>query len=67
MAMLYECGICDLLHPWEFNGDCRDDANRYSDAEDYAARNNLDIECVEVRTMDERVAADNGDLEVKYS
>lgn len=24
----YECGICDGIHPWGFNGDCRDDANR---------------------------------------
>lgn len=66
MAMLYDCTICNSLHPWEFNGDCRDDANRYSDAEDYAERNKIEIECIEVRTMDERIAADNGELE-KYS
>ena len=26
----YECGICGHLHPWSFNGDCRDDANRFT-------------------------------------
>ena len=26
--MFYECGICDSIHPWDWNGDCRDDANR---------------------------------------
>jgi hypothetical protein len=26
----YECGICDCLHPWDWNGDCRDDANRFA-------------------------------------
>lgn len=30
MAKFYECGICDHVHPWEFNGDCRDDANRFT-------------------------------------
>ena len=25
----YECGICSCLHPWDWDGDCRDDANRY--------------------------------------
>ena len=35
--------------------------------EDYARRNKMDVECIEVRSMDERVAADNGDTEVKYS
>ena len=24
----YECGICDQIHPWDWDGDCRDDANR---------------------------------------
>lgn len=26
----YECGICDCIHPWNWDGDCRDDANRLS-------------------------------------
>jgi len=25
----YECGICGALHPANWNGDCRDDANRF--------------------------------------
>jgi hypothetical protein len=26
----YECGICGSFHPWNWDGDCRDDANRFS-------------------------------------
>lgn len=26
----YRCGICDCYHPADWNGDCRDDANRYA-------------------------------------
>lgn len=66
MAMLYECDICGALHPWDWNSDCRDDANRYPDAEDYAERNKVDIHCVEVRPMEDRLAADAGTLE-KYA
>jgi hypothetical protein len=25
---LYECGICSCYHPWNWDADCRDDANR---------------------------------------
>lgn len=25
----YECGICEHLHPWIFDGDCRDNKNRF--------------------------------------
>ena len=34
----YECGICECIHPWEWNGDCRDDENRlyYEDIPDDA-------------------------------
>ena len=46
----YECGICEALHPWEWSGDCREDAARYF----------LDTikDDDEVRSMDERVEAD---------
>lgn len=27
----YECDICGHNHPWDFNGDCRDDSNRFTD------------------------------------
>ena len=48
--VFYECGICDCIHPWLWNGDCRDDDNRLSlDDVPFDA---------EVRSMDERVAAD---------
>ncbi len=26
----YECGICGHCHPAEWNGDCREDANRFT-------------------------------------
>lgn len=26
----YDCGICGCLHPVTWDGDCRDDANRYA-------------------------------------
>ncbi len=26
----YECGICDHLHPKVWDGDCRDDRNRFT-------------------------------------
>ena len=47
----YECGICGYAHPWEWNGDCREDAARFICdpwSNDY-----------ELRTMDERIAEDN--------
>jgi hypothetical protein len=28
---IYACGICDHYHPADWDGDCRDDANRISD------------------------------------
>lgn len=55
---LYECGICCCVHPWYWNGDCREDANRYSDAEDYAAKKNVSVYDVDVLSWEERVAAD---------
>jgi hypothetical protein len=58
MAVLYECGICGSYHPWKFTGDCRDDANRYGAPEDYAQRHHIAIARVTVRSMDERVTAD---------
>lgn len=26
--MFYECGICESIHPWEWDDDCREDSNR---------------------------------------
>lgn len=28
--MFYECGICDHYHPADWDGDCREDANRFT-------------------------------------
>lgn len=28
----YACGICDHCHPIDWDGDCRDDANRFTSA-----------------------------------
>ncbi len=58
MARLYECGICDCYHPWEWDGDCREDANRFDGPEDYAAHLGISEYDVDVSSMDERVQAD---------
>jgi len=55
--ILYECGICGCYHPWDWNGDCRDDANRIF-PDTYAERLGIDEFDIEVRSMDERVEAD---------
>lgn len=48
----YECGICECLHPWDWDGDCREDAARFfSDTIPADA---------EVFSMEDRVAADLG-------
>lgn len=57
LPIYYACGICDHNHPWQFDGDCRDDANRLTDAELDARHGAAGYE---LRTMDERVAADEG-------
>ena len=57
----YECSICDHLHPWEFNGDCRDDSNRFCDDE---VPHDSDIRTMaeRLRAEAERLAADVADL-----
>ena len=57
MLIIYECGICDQCHPWEWDGDCRDDANRFS-VDEYLEREGLTDGNIEVRSMNERVEAD---------
>lgn len=52
MTRFYECGICDHLHPWEWAGDCRDDANRLT--KDHVAA----LPSVWVFTWLDRVRAD---------
>ena len=57
-VILYECGICGSYHPWDFDGDCRDNANRITSPEEYAVKLHVSAYDVEVRSMDDRVAAD---------
>lgn len=57
--VFYECGICDQIHPWEWDGDCRDDANRYGDMLEIKERlGSFDELDIEIRLMSERVSAD---------
>ncbi len=44
----YECGICEHLHLWDWDGDCRDDANRF-------ASDQIPDDAI-IMTMEERVA-----------
>lgn len=55
MPKYYECGICECIHPWDWNGDCRDDANRFACDELDAKHGALNWELL---GMDDRVAAD---------
>ena len=49
-----------LLSPvGEFAGDCRDDNNRYGAPEEYAARLGVTEWDIEVRSMEDRVEADD--------
>ena len=59
--VVYECGICGHVHPWDWNGDCRDDENRYVGADGYAEAHGVSEDDVEVRSMTDRVRADNGE------
>lgn len=54
--IIYECGICSCYHPWEFDGDCRDDTNRIADPDEYAKQ--LGVPDVEVRSMEDRMVFD---------
>jgi hypothetical protein len=50
-TVIYKCS-CGNYHPWSFDGDCREDDNRYSSPEEYAEENNLDPDDIEVRAID---------------
>jgi hypothetical protein len=64
--ILYKCGICGWLHPWEWDGDCREDAYRVPDTGSYAAIFQVPIQDILVRShvlsevegMEERVEED---------
>ena len=55
---VYRCGICESIHPWEWDGDCRDDANRFAGTDEYAEKHGVFEMDVEELSMGERVAAD---------
>lgn len=57
-AVYYQCGICGCLHPWEWNGDCRENANRFTldQLEDMYGD---DYWHLDIRSMEERIIADN--------
>lgn len=46
----YDCSICGLLHPWNFNGDCRNDDKRFTFDEI--------PEDSKIHTMEERIKSD---------
>lgn len=56
--VIYECGICDCYHPWDWNGDCRDDENRFGSPEEFAHARGISEGDVGVRSMADRVKAD---------
>jgi hypothetical protein len=58
MPKYYECEICGGVHPWDWNGDCRDDANRFAIDELDEKHGALGFELL---SMAERVAADFGE------
>lgn len=58
-VIVYECGICSCYHPWDWDGDCRDDDNRIVDLEPLEAA--FGINNVIVRSWEERMAADGND------
>lgn len=58
MNILYECGICECYHPWNWQGDCREDANRFGSPEEYAEAKGINVNDIEVRSMDDRCSAD---------
>src|SRR5262249_15125108 len=57
---IYECEICGSYHPWEWVGDCRDDANRIADPDEYARDRGIEPAQLEGLSMEERLAADLG-------
>jgi epoxyqueuosine reductase QueG len=54
---LYVCDICGAWHPWNWDGDCRDDANRYGDPQEYAEKLGISEFDLRLFTMQERIDA----------
>jgi hypothetical protein len=55
---VYECGICGCFHPWNWDGDCRDDRNRFADVEEFATSRGINANDVKTFSMEDRVAED---------
>ncbi len=53
MRKFYECGICSCIHPWDWDGDCRENAARFN-LEDM-------MDDDELLSWKDRVAADRPD------
>jgi hypothetical protein len=51
---LYECGSCGAFHPWDFDGDCRDDDNCFAAPEEYARKLGTQLANVPIYTMEQR-------------
>jgi len=51
--VLYQCGLCTALHPWEGSKLCSDPTARYSDVNDYCRRTHVDARDVVVKTWKE--------------
>ena len=65
-TIIYECSSCGAYHPWSFDGDCQDDNNKYGGPQDYAERNDLESDDIEVGTIedgdeDEDIEWDHGE------
>ncbi len=57
--IVYECGICGGCHPWDWGGDCRDDANRLPhDESEIAERLGVPADELEIRSWEERTESD---------
>jgi hypothetical protein len=54
---LADCGCCGGVHPYEFMGDCRDNANRYANDQDYADRNSVPVSDIVMIYLSEADAA----------
>lgn len=64
---LYRCGICECLHPWEWNGDCREDDYRYGDTQDYAEKHVVHERDIDVLGWGDRLEEDGYPKEAVFA
>ena len=48
---VYECGICECLHREQFDGDCRDDSERFDGHDDILERLHISDDDIEYVPM----------------